>query len=230
MYGVLVVSVDDTEDNDELLMGKQQLGYLKAYSGIMPRPQYGGSNINKEKNDNRFVPLVYDGFTKSTTTTSSSVDDDGDHQRFDYENEQESLKSLTKEIEEFENCPKRLEDQKQLKDMEIELYNQLLEAKKEQKVNKRNRKQRRDQFRQKLIAIIEQQQQRYSNNSNRNNNKNENNYNNDTNSKDLHKYFLENDQGYRLLEDQLVEESTCDQRQFKTIKRDVQNKLVEITK
>ena len=48
------------------------------------------------------------------------------------------------------------------------------------------------------------------------------------NKKESHKYFLKHNNKYRILEDQLVQESAYDQRQFKTIKYNVQDKLDEI--
>jgi len=220
MYGVLVVHFDHAENNNDSTSSSNssegqstkkkkniQLGYLKAYSGTAPISQYCGSTTKGE--DNRFVPLVYDRFAESSSTNTTTTTDDDDSGRFCYVNEEEILKNLTKEIDKLENyCPQRLDELKRLNGIKIGLLKQLTETKKQQKNNKRNRKQRRDQFR-----------GQYTENSNNINN---------NNNKDSHKYFLEHNQEYRLLEDQLVEESAYYQRQFKTLKLDVLKKLEDI--
>jgi tRNA pseudouridine32 synthase/23S rRNA pseudouridine746 synthase len=224
MYGVLVVSLDTEKKKSSMsIQQQQQLFYLKAFSGTMPRPQYGGSMITNEE---KFVPLVYDRFavtgskSESLLSTAASTDGNDNERCFCYENEEENLNNLTKEIKKLElekYCPKRIEEQNQLKKIEIELLNQLSDGKQKQNNNKSNRKKRRNIFRQQLIGIeVEKQHKQVTI------------YNSNMNNKESHKYFLKHNDEYRILEDQLVQESAYDQRQFKTIKYNVQNKLDEI--
>jgi 23S rRNA-/tRNA-specific pseudouridylate synthase len=227
MYGVLVVSLDTEKKKSSTIIQqqnqKQQLFYLKAYSGTMPRPQYGGSMITNEE---MFVPLVYDRFAVVSESKSKTTTDNND-ERFCYENEEDNLNYLTKEIERYQNCPNRIKEQNQLKEIEIELLKQLTDGKQQSNNNKSNRKKRRDTFRQQLIEELEQKQ--LNNNSSSSSSSEDNYYyNTNMNKKESHKYFLKHNNKYRILEDQLVQESAYDQRQFKTIKYDVQNKLDEI--
>lgn len=195
MYGVLVVSIGDTKSKKGTPSGK--IGYLQAFSGTMPRPQYGGSP--SQHNDAKFVPSVFDRFAKSN---------DG----FDYEQDEEVLNSLTREIERLESCTERKKQRGRWKESKTKLQNELAEAKKFQKSNKRDRKARRNALRARLVADK----------------------NDDCpcshlqNQKEAHACFLENNEEYRSLEDQLVQESALDQRQFKALKAKIDIELETI--
>lgn len=199
MYGVLVVSIGATEGNTGIsnTPPSGKIGYLQAYSGTMPRPQYGGSH--SQHIGNKFVPLVFDRFAKG-----------GDG--FDYEQEEEVLNSLTREIERLESCPERKKQRERWKGSKSKLRNEISEAKKLQKSNKRNRKARRNALRARLIADK----------------------NDDCpcshlqNEKEAHACFLENNEEYRSLEDQLVQESALDQRQLKALKAKIDIELETI--
>eukprot|EP00533_Pseudo-nitzschia_delicatissima_P007903 CAMPEP_0116104954 /NCGR_PEP_ID=MMETSP0327-20121206/14750_1 /TAXON_ID=44447 /ORGANISM="Pseudo-nitzschia delicatissima, Strain B596" /LENGTH=665 /DNA_ID=CAMNT_0003597279 /DNA_START=324 /DNA_END=2321 /DNA_ORIENTATION=+ len=184
MYGVLVVSQPS---------GK--IGYLKAYSGTMPRPQYGGRA--KQETDSWFVPSVFDRFAKA------SEEDGGDG--FDYERDEEVLNSLTREIQKLDSCPERKRRREDWKESKSKLEKEIADAKKVQKSNKRRRKARRNKLRARLLedekdlppSGFEKE-------------------------KDAHAYFLEHNEEYRNLEDQLVQESALDQREFKALKAKIE--------
>ena len=180
--------------------------------------------------DRSVQPSISTGPTSlSTTTTTTTTTDNNNEERFCYENEEENLNYLTKEIEKYKDCPKRIKEQNQFKEIEIELLKQLTDGKQQQNNNKSNRKKRRDTFRQQLIIIEEQKQKQkqLSNNSSSSNDE-DNCYNTNMNKKESHKYFLTHNTKYRILEDQLVQESAYDQRQFKAIRYSVQDKLDKI--
>ncbi len=205
MYGVLVVSLEETKSNDGTLTteSSEKVGYLKAYSGTMPRPQYGGSAY--QQIDTLFVPSVFDRFAK--VSAESNADD------FDYERDEEVLNSLTREIQRLESCPERKRQREGWKESKNKLEKEISDAKKLQKSNKRNRKARRNDLRKRLSeestdlpsAGLEKD-------------------------KEAHAYFLEHNEEYRTLEDRLVQESAHDQREFRALKAKIEVELETIDK
>ena len=208
MYGVLVVSLGDEGDTNDSPSAPPQkkLGYLKAYSGTMPRPQYGGSIASASAQSNsRFVPPVYDRFEKA----SGEKKGDG----FFYEREEEILNGLTMEIQRLESCPKRKKEIEDWKETEAKLQKQITDAKKLQKINKRKRRDRRVILREKLLAD--------------DNNSECKNY---MTEKEAHLCFMEYNDEYRKHEEQLVQESAFDQREFKTLKAAIETELQNVQK
>ncbi|VEU38558.1 unnamed protein product [Pseudo-nitzschia multistriata] len=208
MYGVLVVRVGNTEketnNNGSHVQNDANapLGYLRAYSGTMPRPQYGGDQTTAALDSKAgFCPLVYNRFER---------DSDG----FSYEEEEEILNGYTSEIERLESCGERSQRETLWVEMQTKLRNQLSEAKKKQKSQKRERKERRKVFRKKLLdgrsgsSICDTLRS--------------------MTDKESHRYFLEHSEEYRAMEEELVQESALDQRKFKTLKAGVQDELQRI--
>ena len=223
MYGVLVVDIDDFDssssennttvesNNQQHLSSSRRLGYLKAYSGTMPRPQYGGKKLSDETitrdTTAGFCPSVYDRFT------NEPKNDD-----FNYEREEEILNGYTREIERLESCHELTENEQRWKAEEAKLQSQLDYAKKEQKIKKCDRKECRTKYRNELIANLSGEE-------------------NDTidsirsmSDKESHKYFLEHSEEYWQLEDQLIQEASFYQREFKTLKAKVEAELCQIQK
>lgn len=208
MYGVLVVSLGDNEgmtNGTPATQPQSKLGYLQAYSGTMPRPQYAGSSAVSvpQPTNTSFAPLVFDRFAK----------DGGGGDGFDYERDEEILNNLTREIERLESCPERRGEEERWKETEAKLQTEISDAKKLQKRNKRDRKARRDALRERLLA-----------------DDNESQCNGFTNNKEAHVCFLEYNDEYRNLEDNLVQESAYDQRQFKTLKAKTEKELEIVQK
>jgi len=204
MYGVLVVSLAETKSNENGSLTTQpteKIGYLKAYSGTMPRPQYGGSA--NQQIDAEFVPSVFDRFANVSGEDNKGDDD------FDYERDEEVLNSLTREIKRLESCPERKRQREGWKESKTKLKKEISDAKKLQKSNKRNRKARRNELRTRLLEE-------------------------DTDlpgfekEKDAHAYFLEHNEEYRSLEDQLVQESAHGQREFRALKAKIELELETI--
>eukprot|EP00536_Pseudo-nitzschia_multiseries_P013036 jgi/Psemu1/33914/gm1.33914_g len=228
MYGVLVVRPDGTtttttKNNDDDGNSGPQLGYLKAYSGTMPRPQYGGAVISTI-DDSGFCPLVYDRFR-----VNNGGDDDNDD--FCYEREEDILNGYTREIERLETCPERKANIERWREEEKDVKEQLSAAKKEQKSQKRLRKERRTKLRKRLLEEIRQEvengqqlqleqqlQQQHQQHPAVVDPRG-------LSDKESHNYFLEHSEEYRALEDQLVQESASDQRDFKVLRATLQTKL-----
>ena len=208
MYGVLVVSLEDEDDTNGNPASQplKKLGYLKAYSGTLPRPQYGGIISGEpEQSDARFVPPVYDRFDKPSGENS------GDD--FDYEREEEILNGMTREIQRLESCPKRKREVEGWKETEIKLQTQISDAKKLQTISKRKRKARRRELRERLLADDNDSERKEF-----------------MTDREAHMCFLEYSDEYQELEEQLVQESASDQRQFKTLKAAVETQLREVQK
>lgn len=202
MYGVLVVNLDEDENNATTTdQAPRNLGYLQAYSGTMPRPQYGGSSvIIPDPNGKRFVPPIYDRFAKGSRT------EDGDD--FDYERDEDLLNALTEVIDHLEICPERQKQKVRWKETEARLLSDISGAKQLQKQNKKSRKARRRVLRDTLLA-----------------NDNESQCKEFMSDREAHTCFLEYNDEYRALEDKLVQESALDQRQFKAVKASIETEL-----
>lgn len=208
MYGVLVVSLGDNDGTsfNPASQPSKKLGFLKAYSGTLPRLQYGGSvPLVSEQSDSRFVPPVYDRFEK----TSGENGGDG----FDYEREEEILNGLTREIQHLVSCPKRKRKYEAYRETEIKLQKHITDAKEVQTISKRKRKARRRELREKLLAID-----------------NDSECKEFMTEKEAHTCFLEYSDEYREQEELLVQESAFDQREFKTLKAEIETELKEVQK
>jgi tRNA pseudouridine32 synthase/23S rRNA pseudouridine746 synthase len=212
MYGVLVVSLEDNKagvTNAGTSVATQlpgKLGYLQAYSGTLPRAKYAEKSATMVSqppiNAASFAPLVYDRFAKDGSDhgrDNDNSDDKGDV--FNFERDEELLNVMTREIERLESCPERRAKEAQWKQTEAALQTEIADAKKIQKRNKRDRKARRNALRARLLADDNDSQCKgFANN------------------KEAHACFLECNAEYRSLEDNLVQESAYDQREFKALK------------
>ena len=211
MYGVLVVSLEDSEgsmtnaDTSVVTQPPGKLGYLQAYSGTLPRAKYAESSaaiVSQPTNAASFAPLVYDRFAK-----------DGHDGSFNFERDEELLNSMTREIERLDSCPERRAEEEQWKETEAALQTEIADAKKLQKRNKNDRKALRNALRARLLA-----------------DDNESQCKGFTNNKEAHACFLEHNDEYRNLEDNLVQESAYDQRKFKALKAKTEKELEIVQK